>query len=537
MERMQDPFRLEEKLEHKLAQAEYIIPLVIGLMLYVAGFVDLLTNTTPGGAVLGVYSLPLFAVLLVYAAGFGGWWWLIVPRDSVDVVKRGIAYVQRRAWLGLLLSAAGGAVIFSILEWYFWLYYPLLGTAVLLLIVLALGLLLLARPEPQVKMQAWRRVLLALAGAAIAVEVITQMAAAVGLLPVRNLSGLFVPHGRIYQRTEAGVINASTNRYGWYYPEFSLRAERRIILAGGAYLQGLRVRPRENMGVRLERLIDRSDTEVLALGYPEYGPGIYADTTLHPYTAGRLEPDEMVVVFHLANDLQAMSGPERYGLPYYVIDGANQVDIHPDSVDRRHELWHVTITGYDPMNPVLTLQSQLFTLQWLDQAWRGVRGQEPAVPELSVNTAAASDAQPFGASSFAFEREGNPQAENAFTIATRLLEVYHAALKEQGVSLRLVTIPYFPAAFYRQNSGAAWSTELGPYDILLPEKRLAEFARSQGIPFLPMGAYLRAAGLSVDDIRSLFYEGGTGHFTPAGHALYAEAMYVCFYSDGACPLK
>ena len=49
-----DPFQIEQRLAHRLRDAEYLLLAVLGLMLWTAGFVDLFTTTTPDGPVFGL---------------------------------------------------------------------------------------------------------------------------------------------------------------------------------------------------------------------------------------------------------------------------------------------------------------------------------------------------------------------------------------------------------------------------------------------------------------------------------------------------
>jgi hypothetical protein len=46
---------------------------------------------------------------------------------------------------------------------------------------------------------------------------------------------------------------------------------------------------------------------------------------------------------------------------------------------------------------------------------------------------------------------------------------------------------------------------------------------------LQLGEYLHETG-DVEKIRSLYYEDGTGYFTPEGHQFVADAVYRCFYA-------
>lgn len=535
MEKLHDPFRLEERLQHKISQGEYIIPLVFGVMLWIAGFVDLLTNTTEAGPVFGLYTFPGFIALVLYGLGFGVWWQLIVPRNSVNFVKQAIAYVQNRTWLGLSLLAGFGFVIFTILEWEPWLSYPLLAAATFFLLLLALGVLLLARPEPTIKMQWWRKLGLGLFGMWVMIEVLLQIAAMLRVLPISNTSGQFVAHGRIYQ-TQEGFADGATNRFGWYYPEFNTDAQsRKIVLTGNSFVQAIQVNQQQHMGVMLEKLIADKATKVLALGYPDYGL-TYADPILYPFTVEPVRPAELILVFHLADDIQTTTSPEAVQ-PYYFVDEAGVARVHPDNILKADVFWHAAIKGYEPLNPILSLQSHLFTLHLLDDAWRDFRRQPPTIPMYAPNTASASEAMPFGAGSFAFEKVDNAQAAQNRAVTFALIQRYQAYLAERGVTLRLVTIPYFPAQFYAQFSGKSWPTEFGKFDMLKPERELAAFARENNIAFLPMGEYLRETGLSTEEVKALFYREGVGRLTPAGHAVFAQALYTCFYSEGECPAK
>jgi hypothetical protein len=225
-------------------------------------------------------------------------------------------------------------------------------------------------------------------------------------------------------------------------------------------------------------------------------------------------------------------------VPYYQVGENGQVEIHPDDFYLRHDLQHVIIRGFEPVNPVRTALSYLFTFNLVDGWVRALFGNTGRVPLPPENISSASSSNPFGAGSFVFHLDGGEEADRALSIAAGLLEQYKAQLDSQGIRMRLVTIPYFPAEFYTRYRGAGWEGRLGDYDLLLPERALQEFARAHDIPFLPMGEYMRLRGTTVEAIQALFFKDGTGHFTPAGHEYFAEALYTCFYSPhGDCPVK
>ena len=246
------PMTLEERLAPKLEQAEYLLLLVIATMLWIAGFVDVFTHTSQDGAVLGLYSVPFFLVVLAFAAVLVALIALIVLPNSIDWLRQRIFFVQDRFWLGIPIIVGFGAVIASMFFVERWLAFPLLAGSLVILILLATGTLLFAgwaeRP-----VQIWRRVIGYTVIAIVAIELVLQGLSFLKILPsVQNLSGLYIPFGRVYQTNE-GAVNAVTNQHGWYYPSFRLEKDsRRIIVTGDSFVQGLQVQPEQNTGVTLD---------------------------------------------------------------------------------------------------------------------------------------------------------------------------------------------------------------------------------------------------------------------------------------------
>jgi hypothetical protein len=537
----QQALSLEERLKPKIDQAEYLLLLVLALMLWMAGFVDLFTHTSQDAVVFGLYSLPYFALLLLYSTGFLFWGLLIFPANSLTWFKQGLHFIQTRPVLAL--GSIGAALLYlaSMFVWERWAAFPLLQASSALLVLLMVGALLLARPAPQVGIAPWRKIVLSVLGAALLFEVVLQGLAATGLLPAQNYAGLFTHHGRVYQNQE-GVTHASANRLGWYYPEFVLAdGSRRVVLTGDSFVQGLQVSKEQHMGMQLQALLnsgkelpdtggsDQLSTEVLALGLPGFGPGLYLDPLLYPYTTQPLQPVEVVVFFHLANDFQTISGPGQ-AVPYYKIDAEGRVKLHPDDFEMRHNLQHLIIRGYEPVNPVRTAASYSFLFGLADTRFQ-IQGAPPSsnLHGLNMNQRSAG---PMGAASFMFASQASAEREQALAVASGLLSDYHDTLAEQGVQMRLVSIPYFPPEFYIQNSGKNWTNRVDRYDLFLPELDLEAFAAKRSIPYLPLGQYLQASGFSSEEIQELFYQDGSGHLTAEGHALVAEALYHCFYDTG-----
>jgi hypothetical protein len=537
------PLSLEERLESKLKDAEYLLVLVLALMLWTAGFVDLFTHNSQNKTILGLYSPAYFVFLLVYSLGFPFWYWLIFPPKSIDHFKKGLLFIQTRAWVGIPLFGLFAAFLASMFLLDRWVTFPLLEASMAILVIVAMIVILVAKPDGVSRMQPWRRTIgLFLVGWVI-IELAFQGLSFLRVLPFENANGMFAPYGRVYQNQE-GFTNTRTNKLGWYYPDFRLEQDsRRIIFTGDSYLQGIQVQPEQNLGPLVEERIaatagegNGNDTEILGMGIPGYGPGLYLDRLLIPYTIQPVQPEEVVVFFHIANDFQAANQPDGER-PYYFVGSDGKVALHENDFVLRHTLQHTIIRGYEPVNPVRTASTHLFTFNLVDRLLRSLLNEPLEVPTPELHTQKASPSQPFGPASFVFAQNGGAEADQALAVATGLLADFQEALAKEGVQMRLVTIPYFPAEFYDSQSGSEWDTQLGSYDLLLPEQRLREFANANNIPFLPLGQYWLESGATVEEVQSLFYGNGTGHFTAEGHEAVAQAVFDCFYRAGfTCPV-
>jgi hypothetical protein len=371
---------------------------------------------------------------------------------------------------------------------------------------------------------------LAMVGTLVATEALLQLGALLRLLPGAHLSGLFTPYGRVYNNRESSS-HALTNQNGWYYPSYRVdEGAERIVLVGGSFVLGLEVPPKDNMGVFLERRLQAeraAPVQVIGMGVPDYSPAVYLASQLYPYTAGRANPKDVIVLFHLANDFQAISASNGQ-VPFAYLNPQGQIEVTNEDAELRHSLWHVVVRGYEQRKLLRILKTHLFTAMVLQSLIRRRRGVLPHVPMGFSNLASSTAARPFGEATFLFEAD-NDRARQSLALAVAQLQAWRAEAEKAGTRVLLVTLPHFPAAFYKQNQGTDWKTELGPYDLFLPERALEHYAADYGIPLLPLGQYMRAALLPVETIRGLYFKEGTGHLTAAGHRFVAEAIYDCFY--------
>jgi hypothetical protein len=503
------------------------------------GLVDLAAHTSKDRAVLGLYSLPLLLATMAAAAVTGVALFMVFRRDGVARLRSAIAAWQRRPLLVLAALPAYALLLASMFTVRRWQDFPVLEIAVLAIGALLIGAALLGPAPDGARAPAWRKALLIAGAVLLTIEAGLQGAAAAGALPFNNLSGLHIAYGRVYQSGE-GFTHGIANRLGWYDLNGPGGGRRRVVITGDDYVQALQVAPADALGPQLQGLLAARGAHVTQLGFPGYGAALHADPRLAPFTLLQYQPDEVIVVFHVLNDLQAPQLDE--GLPRAQLDASGVLTYPQAYAGRRHALQHLAIRAYDPINPVITLQSHLFTVQLLRRALNlqqiyreyGDLGAPPAFPR---NVDAAGETQPFGLLTPVFADPSGAQATQAFALAGAQLKAYRAALAELGITMKLVTLPYFPPEYLEASSGAGWNARYGEYDLLAPERALTRFARSESLDILPLGEYLQRSGATIEDIRGLYFNGGRGHLTAAGHAYVAQAIASCLFAAGpACPL-
>ncbi len=552
----------------QLQTPEYLLILVVALILWTFGFVELLNRTSSKPTVLGLYSTSYFAILATYATGFIVWIGLLARPYHSGWLSRTITFIQNRSWLAVGILVLSGIVVWNL---FFVALYaddsfsriaelPVVRFTFAGLIVLFNGLIVFAAWGKNGPVAIWRRAVFWVLAVLAGIEIILQVLLAFNALPVsQSLVNIFKPYSAIYYTAE-GFGNGSTNNFGWYYPDFQLKSDsKRIVVLGDTYIQALQIDREEHLGVQLETLLNNNepeqDIEVLAMGMPGFGPGLYLSETRLVDTIDKFEPDEIILFFHVSNDFQLSNTPTENNIVYNVDEAGNAV-LSQASEDHIHNLKHWTLHGYElVIDPLTTVRGKYLTPQVIqafgevDEAvaapaaldmpgFRGyianqIDGKRDdffLITETGVKPA-------FGAGNMMFEKELTAEAAEAIAVAEGLLKFTNDYLASEDVTLRIVTIPAFPSGFYQENSGTSWPSEIGPYNLFGPEQALQEFAQQQDIPFLATGQYLQETGTTVEDIQSLFFLDGLGHFTPAGHTYMADSIYACFFAQEASSLE
>lgn len=520
-------------LEERIEKPGYLLLVVIVLLFLIVGFVDVIDHFADNPVILGRYDLPHVFIIAAYAVILVAWASLLRHPNNDRWLVRTLDFVQQRSWLALLLLA-GIVAVFAVLLiptsplHKRFLFFPALQATVMVTALLAAGLILFYKWGDPDRPQTWRKIVVGMLIFLIIVEIIFQILAMFGLMPsLSTTRDGFSPYTRVYQADE-GLGSGVTNQYGRYAPGFRLfPSQERIAVIGGPMVQALQVDKDQNVGVQLgERLAERSgedNIEVLNVGYPDYGPGMYLSNWMVNVLARDFEPDEVIILFDLGSDFQEVDGP-GYDLPYfdYVGQGRVQLDLQNFFTDL-HNAEHVVYRGNEGFQLTRTLGSFYLTPRFVAQ-WLGLSPDTAAKPHETPRNAAIDRAN-----GFVFDDETN---DEALRIAYAQINMANDQLERGGIATRLVTIPAFTAQFYAQDT---WNTRFGASDLLLPEEALRASANDYGIPFLGLGTYMAAQGKTPQEVHALYFNHGLGHFTPEGHAFVAQAIYECFYEQSLTP--
>ena len=542
-----------------------LLVVVISFVFLGVGFLDLLGHTSAEPDIFGLYSLPFFLLILLYGFLLVFWILLFINANLLSRVVDIIRYIQGKTWLALTVLAGLAIALWVIFEWDRWARVPGLQFAAFGLAVIAGLVILFADWSEKKDQQAWRKVIAYPLFALLAVEAVLQVLAWFGVLPGKySIGGDFYTYERVYYHGES-LRNDFANRYGWYYPDAGMDDKnKRILLVGGSYVQALHVQPEQQAGMYLSDLINRDEpaaetqTEIIPIGMPGFGlsPFLYEDTMKE--MPANLNANEIIVFYHLGDDFQSPVASDN-SITYRVTEN-NTVEVNHEDARLRHDLTHYFLRGFISFQLVGSIRSNYLTPRvigtWLtaSDVEAGAAAEEgkaefPRRVGVVTDYYTITEAGHAGikytdlkiipqGNNFMFVSEGNEERHDALAVADSILGTAQEVAGANGITLRVVTIPMFPDAFYDQAQSGQWQSEMGEYDLFLPENELTEIARKHHIQILPMGQYMLDAGLSVEEIEALYLPNEQGSFTAKGNQYFAEAIYACFYSgegNSFCP--
>jgi hypothetical protein len=367
----------------------------------------------------------------------------------------------------------------------------------------------------------------------LSAELLLEATAWLGVLPAVNTE-IKAPFARVYWVGE-GRSNDIRNRLGWHYPEFDLKAPKRIAVIGDSFVEAVEVGRNQNEAADLQRLLraQSSDWSVLGLGNRGTCPAYYLDVL--DYAQRHFAIQEAMVVIYLGNDINE-SYPVLNCTPppdylYYDLDASGRLVLNPASAATRARFDQNLEFSHQPFLTTLPviLNSHCMMLQLADTL-RDYLANRRRISELAAADPESVKYGRVGLSLKPYALKPDVEAQHAMAIMLAELASLKQKCDTNHITLRLITVPFFPPQFYATQHGAAWSLNLDGYDFLFPDRQIAAFARARGIPFLSLADWLVAKKMTAEEIRGLFFTNGSGHFTERGHALCAEAMFATFYA-------
>ena len=529
-----------EKLDHleeRIQKPAYLLFVVVILLFLIIGLVNLIDDVSRDPVLFGRYSIKYFGLLLMYTMVVLAWASLLLRPNDDRWLTKSLDFVQRRPPLAIAILTGIGLVFVAMLVpkqriHKVFLDWPALQATVFVILLLTAGLILFYNWGNKSQPQLWRKVIVALLAFLLIVELIIQLLAYLGALPTLTSTSTtdgFAPYSRIYQ-TDEGFGNGIANKYGRYTPDFQLLPDsRRVALVGDSFVQALQVKADQDFGVVLQQFIDENGqeeqpTEILTLGYPDYGPGMYLSNWMLAVVTRVFKPDEVIIFFDLGSDFQTVDGPGK-GVPYFEYTGQGKVALNLDDFFKDiHNKEHEVIYGHEGFQLTRIIGSNYLTPRVVAKLL-----EEPKVQAAAA--AVPSNADINLENGFVFNENTN---DEPMLVAKGLIYMAQEQLAIKETDTTLVTIPVFTEEFFTQE---AWNTGFGASDLLLPERELRRFAEFNGIPFLGLGTYMAASGLTPEDVQKLYFENGRGHFTPAGHEFAAEAVYQCFFAQTLTPAE
>jgi hypothetical protein len=536
-----------------------LLLVVISFIFVGVGFLDLLGHTSAEPDIFGLYSFPFFVLIILYGCIVALSIVLFFNANIQSRIVDLVGYIQNKTWLVLIFLIGIGTALWVILEWDRWARLPGLQFAAFGLVVIAGSILLLANWNVKNGYQIWRKILAYPLVALLLVEAILQISASMGKLPgVDQIGGDFYPYERVYINGE-NFRNDFANRYGWYFPDFSLDEEKkRILIVGGSYVQALPILPEQQASVLLSELMNQDQTEkplqteVIPIGLPGFGLSSFLFEDLISELPSILNPDEMIVFFHLGDDFQSPSDSSN-SIRYTVSDNL-EVKVHPEDARLRHDLTHYYLRAFMSFQLVETIRSNYLTPKVIASLVRNLgevirtastppNGNQVNFPRMvgfvvdnydlveaghaGIKTTGVKVIP--GGNNFMFLRDSDADRREAFEVAESILKTAQAIAREKNLTLRLVTVPTFPEEFYREYPSGDWGPQVGEYDLFLSERLLIEIADKYSISILPMGQFMLTDGLTVEEIRGLYQPNSQFSFTPAGHDYIARTIYTTFY--------
>jgi hypothetical protein len=269
------------------------------------------------------------------------------------------------------------------------------------------------------------------------------------------------------------------------------------------------------------------DWSVMSLGRRGICPAY--ETDMLDYAWRHFQPQEAIVVVSIGSgESDAMPELCHHTPQEYIfddLDSQGQLVMNPASADirvrfdRELELSHWSLL----FNLPVILNSYFMIMQTVDSLHDNLARRRLR--------ARSDDLDGFNPGPFAVNP--TPEAQHAVKILLAQLAACKKKCDDLGIKFRMATIPAFRPRFFETQHGRDWTTSIGGIDYFKPEREVTAWARANGIPIASVGEYIQRKKMDVQEIHGLYYKDGTGHLTPKGHALCAQAIYETFYKNSS----
>ncbi len=364
------------------------------------------------------------------------------------------------------------------------------------------------------------------------VEVLLQASAWLGILPAVNTKER-LPWGRVYWTAE-GLGNSIRNRQGWYFPEFDLSRTNRTAVIGDSFVEAVEVHRTRNLAAMLGGKLGAQEVSRTVLGLGNHGTGPAHYLEVLRYAHRRFAVQEAILVLYLGNDITDCSPRLQFHDPasfiYYTPGAAGELQLDATGEASRFRYAQTIDFSHRPSGLFLPRLAVSHCL--LAQVPISVRNtlalRRKLAADLTHHAGFEAQTSRLGLKAEPFARQPSPAAREGLEIMEALLDRAAHFAESNAISLRLVTVPFFPQDFYA-TKGTNWNGQLGAYDFLAPERQLALWASRRRLPLLALGDEMKRRQLTTEQIRTLYLSNGSGHFSEAGHRLAAEAIAGAFY--------
>ena len=284
----------------------------------------------------------------------------------------------------------------------------------------------------------------------------------------------------------------------------------RVLLLGDSFVEAVQVDASQTVAARLEAALQQQSSrrvQVINAGVAGYGTG--HELLLFEQEGAKYQPQVVVLVVFLGNDIGDNSyrhDPQRgeqSSRPTFELDNEKMIRVIPGTMpDARSD-------------PRRFLRSCCLLYNVFET---GVL--------LKLNNGTVRDQPEFDHDGrylvrSLYEKEPDPEMERSWRITERLLGLLRDRVRSENVQLVVVGAPDWlaldPAAWQERMGGARAAS--GRYAQDKPSRMLSEIAGRMGVPYVDLLPTL-ANSASSD---RLYFPIDT-HWTPAGHAVVAEAI-------------